>query len=174
MCDHRHPTAFINPIDSIGQRSPLVRHVTRPAVAEKVLECRWYVLDHALLYEKSRKVGTTNNFRVIGKSFCTFETSADAKPFEHRRNIMGALGASDARCSQSGPQLRISGVYAKAQDVQSLTAPSHRNLDAVNQFYSMVCSRTTRHLQATGFIVVGQCERGDVAHTGARQQFVRT
>ena len=125
----------------------------------------------ALRHQPARKMGPPHHLFVSGIAVGAFIRTDDAM----LRQIVGhAPGARDAPLAdgmQTGGQLSIQWVNAQTHDVDSLAAPSHRNLYARYQNQSQLISRGPCRRQPRDIIVIGQRERVHPVGGCARDHF---
>ena len=58
--------------------------------------------------------------------------------------------------------------------MDGMTAPGDRNLDTIHQLDRVLVRCSTRRRQASGVVVIGECERFDPALCGAAYQSFRS
>src|SRR5690242_19073792 len=122
--NHSSAAAIAYPAYSVAERWPMVGRIPRLTFDQVVPENCFYIPGVPLLDQKPCKMQAADQVTLTGVAASALKTVMNAEFIELRRNVSGAHCTAIANGHQPAGKLRVIGVYAKADDMQGLSAPT--------------------------------------------------
>ena len=172
VCQHCQTTCAVNPLQRLIKRGPLARHIPRLVAHQIAFENLFHVFGIARCHKKPGKVCPTDD-PALGIALCRCQRIRYAGIVQAAGDFLGTPVAKFVQLLQAGLQCCMLRIDMQAHHVQGLVRPAHRNLDAWDQFQSMLDSSRPRLGQARCHIVVGHSKGLHPAMHGMLDQFGR-